>query len=208
MKILALSDQVVDEVYSPRIRELFGDVDLLISCGDLPYSYMEYVVTMLSLPAFYVHGNHDQPEYTADGGVRTEPGGWVNLDGRVMRAGSLLLAGLEGSLRYKPQAPYQYTDEEMWRKAVRLIPSLLLNRIFHGRYLDILVSHAPPRGIHDGEDMPHRGFAALRWLMEWFRPRYLLHGHKHVYRPQASRTRYGATTVINVYPLAVIEVEG
>ncbi|HEC36180.1 MAG TPA: metallophosphoesterase, partial [Anaerolineae bacterium] len=107
MKILALSDQVVEAIYSPHIRERFGDVDLLLSCGDLPYSYLEYIVTMLSVPAFYVHGNHDQPEYIANGKALTEPGGWVNLDGRVVQEGSLLLAGLEGSLRYKPDAPYQ-----------------------------------------------------------------------------------------------------
>ncbi len=207
MKILALSDRVVDEVYSSRIKELFGDVDLLISCGDLPYSYMEYVVTMLSTPAFYVHGNHDRPEYTAGGRALTEPGGWTNLDGRVVKAGPLLLAGLEGSLRYKPRAPYQYTEGEMWGKVVRLIPALLFNRVRYGRYLDLLVTHAPPHGIHDGEDLPHRGFEAFRWLMDRFRPRYLLHGHKHVYRPQATRTRYGETLVVNVYPFAVIEIE-
>lgn len=206
MKILALSDQVVEAIYSPHIRERFGDVDLLLSCGDLPYSYLEYIVTMLSVPAFYVHGNHDQPEYIANGKALTEPGGWVNLDGRVVQEGSLLLAGLEGSLRYKPDAPYQYTENEMQRKVVRLLPLLLLNRLCLGRYPDILITHAPPKGIHDGEDLPHRGFAVFRWLIDRFRPRYLLHGHKHVYRPQTTRTRYGATTVINVYPLAVIEV--
>jgi len=206
VKILALSDRVVDEIYSSRVQELFGDVDLLVSCGDLPYSYMEYVVTMLSVPAFYVHGNHDRPEYTANGGSLTEPGGWVNLDERTVQAGPLLLAGLEGSLRYKPRAPYQYTEGEMWGKVVRLIPALLLNRMRYGRYLDLLITHAPPHGIHDGEDLPHRGFEVFRWLMDRFRPRYLLHGHKHVYRPQTTRTRRGDTTVVNVYPFAVIEV--
>jgi len=207
VKVLALSDQVVDGIYSSHIRERFGDVDLLLSCGDLPYSYLEYVVTMLAVPAFYVHGNHDRPEYAANGRTLVEPGGWVNLDGGVAKVGPLLLAGLEGSLRYKPRAPYQYTEEEMWVKTLRLAPALLFNRIRYGRYLDILITHAPPKGIHDGEDLPHRGFTAFRWLMDRFRPRYLLHGHKHVYRPQTTRTRYGDTTVINVYPFALIEVE-
>jgi len=207
VKILALSDRVVEGVYSARIRERFGDVDLLLSCGDLPYSYLEYVVTMLSAPAFYVHGNHDHPEYTASGGVLDEPGGWVNLDGRVVEVGPLLLAGLEGAPRYKPGAPYQYTEREMMAKVLRLVPGLLLNRLFYGRYLDVLVTHAPPRGIHDGEDLAHRGFEAFRWLLDHFPPRYMLHGHKHVYRPQSARTRYRRTLVVNIYPFAVMEVE-
>mgnify|MGYP000165081977 CR=1 FL=1 len=207
MRILALSDQVVESIYSADVRERFGDVDLLLSCGDLPYSYLEYLVTMLNVPAFYVHGNHDMPEDLGQGVLLKEPRGWVNLDGRTVRAGPLLLAGLEGALRYRPNAPFQYSEGEMRRKVVRLLPALLLNRMRYGRYLDILVTHAPPLGIHNDLDLPHRGFAVFRWLMERFRPRYLLHGHKHVYKPQTTRTRYGETMVVNVYPFAVLELE-
>lgn len=207
MRILALSDRVVDGIYSAQVRERFGDIDLLLSCGDLPYSYLEYVVTMLSVPAFYVHGNHDRPEYVGEDGLLEEPGGWVNLDGRVVRVGPLLLAGLEGAPRYRSGAPYQYTEGEFREKVLRLIPGLLLNRLLTGRYLDLLITHAPPRGIHDGDDLAHRGFEALRWLLDRFPPRYLLHGHKHVYRPQAVRTRYRDTLVVNVYPFAVLDVE-
>jgi len=80
-----------------------------------------------------------------------------------------------------------------------------MNRVLHGRYLDILITHSPPFGIHDGEDLPHRGFKALLGFMTVFRPRYLLHGHKHIYGPEPSRTRYLDTEVINVYPFRVIE---
>ena len=209
MKILALSDHVADSIYSPNVTDRFGDVDLLISCGDLPYSYLECVVTMLPAAlAFYVHGNHDKPEYAESGATLTDPGGWVNLDGRTAKAGPLLLAGLEGSLRYKPRVPFQHTERAMRWKVLRLLPALLRNRLIYGRYLDILIAHAPPRGIHDGENLPHRGFEVFRWLMARFRPRYLLHGHKHVYGPQSTRTRYRATTVVNVYPFATIEWEG
>ncbi|MBC7228036.1 MAG: metallophosphoesterase [Thermoflexales bacterium] len=206
MKILALSDQVVESIYSAEVRERFGDVDLLLSCGDLPYSYLEYVVTMLGVPAFYVHGNHDLPEDLGRGELLYAPRGWVDLDGRTARVGPLLLAGLEGALRYRPDAPFQYSEGEMRWKVVRLLPALLLNRLRYGRYLDVLVTHAPPLGIHNDLDLPHRGFAVFRWLMERFRPRYLLHGHKHVYKPQTTRTRYGETLVVNVYPFAVLEL--
>ncbi len=209
MKILALSDHVVSNIYSSGVKERFGHADLLLSCGDLPYSYLEYVVTMLGPPALYVHGNHDRPEFTGSGTTLRRPGGWVNLDGQVAKVGSLLVAGLEGSLRYKPHAPFQYTERQMRRKVwARLVPKLLLNRLRYGRFLDVLITHAPPRGIHDGEDLPHRGFEVFRQLMKLFHPRYLLHGHKHVYRPERTRTPFGATTVINVYPYKLIDTDG
>lgn len=206
MKILAVSDHVVEGVYSSHIRKRFGDVDMVLSCGDLPYSYLEYIVTLLGVPSFFVHGNHDHPEYMANGHTLTEPGGWTNLDGQTVQDKGLLLAGLEGSMRYKPNAPFQYTESEMAYKAWCLAPALLMNRMLHGRYLDILITHSPPFGIHDGEDLPHRGFKALLGFMERFRPRYLLHGHKHVYGPETWRTRYLDTEVVNVYPLRVIEL--
>lgn len=205
MKILAVSDRLVENIYSLQIRERFGDVDMVLSCGDLPYYYLEYIVSMLNVPCFFVHGNHDQPEYTADGRTLTEPGGWLNLDGRTVRAEGLILAGLEGSMRYKPEGSFQYTESEMALKVWCITPTLLMNRVFHRRYLDVLITHAPPLGIHDGEDRPHHGFKALLGFMARFRPRYLLHGHTHTYGPETWRTRYLDTEVINVYPSRLIE---
>ena len=205
MKILAVSDRVVETIYSSRIRERFSDVDMVLSCGDLPYSYLEYIVSMLNVPCFFVHGNHDHPEYLADGRTLTKPGGWFNLDERTIKIKNVLLGGLEGSMRYKPGAPFQYTENEMAYKAWRLGLTLIMNRVLHGRCLDILITHAPPFGIHDGEDWPHRGFKALLRLMARFRPRYLLHGHKHIYGPECRQTRYMDTEIINVYPYRVIE---
>lgn len=205
VKILAVSDQVVECIYSLCIRERFGDVDLVLSCGDLPYSYLEYIVSMLNVPCFFVRGNHDKAEYTANGRTLTKPGGWVNLDGRTTEVKGVVVGGLEGSMRYKPGAPYQYTERKIAYKVWRMTPSLLMNRARYGRYLDVLITHAPPCGIHDGEDLCHRGFKALLGFMDRFHPRYLLHGHKHIYGPQSWRTRYTDTEVINVYPFRVIE---
>ena len=205
MRILAVSDQVVESVYSVRVRERFGDVGVVLSCGDLPYSYLEYIVSMLNVPCFFVHGNHDRDEHLASGCTLTRPDGWGNLDGRVTAAKGVLLAGLEGSFRYKPRSPYQYTEAELSSKIWRMTPALLINRVRYGRYLDILITHAPPFGIHDASDLPHRGFKALLGFMARFRPRYLLHGHKHVYGPREHQARYLDTEVINVYPFSVIE---
>jgi Icc-related predicted phosphoesterase len=96
----------------------------------------------------------------------------------------------------------------MSRRVLALAPRLYWNRIRHGRFLDILVTHAPPRGIHDAEDPAHVGFAAFNRFIARFRPRYLLHGHSHLYRrSDIAITRVGPTAIINVFPYRVIEVE-
>ena len=211
MKILALSDEVVDYLYSPSIRDRFGDVDLIVGCGDLPYFYLEFVVTILDKPLYYVPGNHDKPtQYLSDGRLLSRAEGCELLDGQAMTADiggqTLLLAGLGGCLEYNGEDKHQYTQGAMARRMWRLAPSLLANRLRHKRYLDIFVAHAPPRGIHDDKDLAHTGFDAFLTLMDVFRPRFLLHGHAHVYRRDIpTRTQYKNTEVLNGYPYRLIE---
>jgi Icc-related predicted phosphoesterase len=208
VKILAISDKVMDVIYSSAISRNFGNVDLVLACGDLPFYYLEFIVSSLNVPCYFVYGNHDlNVKYTLEGLVTVHPPGWVNLDGQSVCAGGLLLAGLEGSLRYHPDGVHQYTQDAMRWKALRLLPRLIVNRLQYGRYLDILIAHAPPFGIHDGPDYPHVGFKVFLTLMERFRPRYLLHGHKHIYGPGPRRTAFHETEVVNVYPYHVIEVD-
>ena len=208
MKILAIADRVAELVYGPNIRKHFGDVDLVLSCGDLPYDYLEYIVTMLAVPLFFVRGNHDREwEQTPTGIVPAYPGGCVDLHCRTVEYRGLLLAGLQGSMRYKP-GPYQYSEREMVLNILQLWPKLWWNRLRSGRFLDILISHAAPRGIHDQPDLCHRGFASLVRFMDRFRPRYLVHGHVHLYgREQRWRTRYRQTEVVNAFGYRILEVE-
>jgi uncharacterized protein len=210
MKILALSDQVVEQIYSSRVTDLFADVDLVVGCGDLPDFYLEYVVSMLNVPFFHVPGNHDLPPSVVGwdrAGHAPEPRECGSLDGRVVCEQGFLLAGLGGSVRYRPDGEYQYTQAEMARRVLAMTPRLWLNRIRYGRALDILVTHAPPKGIHDGADPAHVGFAAFNQFIGRFRPRYLLHGHSHVWRRDiVMTTQVGPTAVLNVYPYRVVEI--
>jgi calcineurin-like phosphoesterase family protein len=210
IKILTVSDKVDEMLYSPAIRRLCADVDLVLGCGDLPFYYLEFIVTMLGGPLFYVVGNHANA-------VRMQyeprekwqyPGGCENIDGRVVRYQNVLIAGLEGSMRYNSNPYFQYTEREMAWKMWQLAPSLIWNKLFYGRYVDILITHAPPQGIHDKPDRCHRGFRAFVTFMERFRPRYLIHGHVHVYSPlETIETVYGDTTVINTYGYRTLEID-
>jgi Icc-related predicted phosphoesterase len=210
IKILTISDKVDELLYSPAIKRLCADVDLVLGCGDLPFYYLEFIVTMLGGPLFYVMGNHGnavkkrhEPEYLWE-----YPGGCENIDGRVVRYKKLLIAGLEGSIRYNNNPYFQYTEREMAWKVWQLAPSLVFNKVRYGRYLDMLITHAPPRGIHDKEDRCHWGFDAFRTFMDRFRPRYLIHGHVHVYNPsEPTESVYKHTTVINTYGYKTLEIK-
>ena len=208
VKILFVSDKVVEHLYSRSVAEYYKEVDLIIGCGDLPYYYLEFLLDMLNIPLLYVHGNHDpEEEYLSDGTAIRGPGGGINLHGTTHYEKKLLLAGLEGSVRYR-RGMFQYSQREMWFNVIQLVPRLLLNKLRYGRYLDVLVAHSPPFGIHNGQDRVHVGFKAFLWLMRVFRPRYLVHGHQHVYSPtEITETQYMDTNVINIYPYKVVDLE-
>jgi Icc-related predicted phosphoesterase len=205
MKILSVSDKIVQFIYSPAVRGRFSDVDFILGCGDLPYYYLEYILNALDKPLFFVRGNHDQVVEHGTGGKRKGPSGGVDLHRRIYHHEGLILAGMEGSLRYR-RGDFQYTQAQMWWNVLQLAPKLLWNRMIYGRSVDIFISHAPPAGIHDEEDLPHRGIFAFRWLVETFQPAYHFHGHIHVYKPGVSmKTQVGRTWVINTYGYCEIE---
>jgi hypothetical protein len=210
MRVLAVSDKVEPVLYSAIVNERVGPVDMIVSCGDLPFYYIEYLTSMINRPCYYVYGNHGR-EIEFQGGNWAEkrsPLGAENLHCRTAREGKLLMAGLEGSIRYNRAPKHQYTENEMLSNIMKLAPGLLMNKLRHGRYLDVLVAHSPPWGIHDQPDPAHQGFKIFLNFMRWFKPRYLLHGHIHLYRLDVvTQTRYLETDVINVYPFRVLDLE-
>jgi len=209
MRALIVSDKVEPKLHDSGIRERVGEIDLILGCGDLPFYYLEFLVSMLDKPCYFVFGNHGREvEYQGDGRAVYSPAGATNLHGHAVREGSLLLAGLEGSIRYNNSSRFQYTETEMWNNIARLAPSLLKNRVRHGRWLDVLIAHSPPYGIHDQPDPTHTGFRSFLRFMQVFKPRYLLHGHIHIYRHDTvASTRYAMTEVINVYPYRIMDLE-
>lgn len=209
VRVLALSDVETPAVYNSRIRSRFSDIDLVIGCGDLPSYYLEYVISTLNLRLYYVNGNHVQRPDDESNAERIEhPWGAINLHRKVVydQQHDLILAGIEGSLRYN-EGSHQYTQREMWQMVLGMAPLLARNRIRYGRYLDIFVTHAAPAGIQDEKDKAHQGVEAFRWLLQTFKPRIHLHGHVHHYNPlKRSRTQFGPTAVINTYGYREIEV--
>jgi Icc-related predicted phosphoesterase len=205
LQILAVADEVDPRLYgSGSSLRAAGVPDLILACGDLPPYYLDYLVSQLDVPLYAVHGNHDAAP-PLEGSAAFERCGAVWLGGRTVNANGLLIAGFDGSLRYNSGA-YQSTDAEMHAAVRALVPRLLLNKVKHGRFLDILMTHAPPRGIHDQPDRCHRGFEAFHWLVRLFQPRLHLHGHIHIYDRRApTLTRLGQSEVVNVFPFRRLE---
>jgi Icc-related predicted phosphoesterase len=206
-KILAVSDQVVERIYALAADGHFQDVDLILGCGDLPYTYLEYLLSILNIPLCYVPGNHD-PVFNPYRKLSYAEGG-SNLDLKSAFVKGLLLAGLGGSIRYRPDGVNQYTQGQAFSRALRLAAQLFFNQLCYGRKLDVLITHSPPFGIHDEDSQAHQGLKALNFLIRVARPRYHFHGHTHFYRNnlEASVTQIEQTTVMNIFPYKVIEIK-
>ncbi|MEL3900248.1 MAG: metallophosphoesterase, partial [Treponema phagedenis] len=63
MKILCVSDEIDALVYNHNIRGRYADIDLIISAGDLPMEYLEFIVSSLNKPLLFVFGNHNLNEF-------------------------------------------------------------------------------------------------------------------------------------------------
>ena len=187
MKILIVSDEESPALWEYYTPEKLADIDLIISCGDLDSRYLRFLVTMAHCPLLYVHGNHDGLYH------QDPPEGCLCIEDQILVYNGIRILGLGGCRKYR-EGDHQYTEEEMRRRIRRLRWHL---RRSGG--VDIVVTHAPPAGVGDGSDQAHSGFAALRELLDTYRPRYLLHGHLHL-RYGRDRTRersYNGTAVIN-----------
>ncbi|MEW6232478.1 MAG: metallophosphoesterase [Chloroflexota bacterium] len=195
MRILVVSDVEESILYDHFQREQWPPIDLVLSCGDLQASYLSFLSSAFNVPVYYVCGNHDESY------AQEPPEGGEDLDGRLVDFRGWRIAGLEGSHWYNGKE-CQYQEWQMRLKTWRLTPLVWL----HGG-LDIVVTHAPPRGCHDAEDLCHQGFESFNGLIRRHRPSYLLHGHSHLSYQRGQRiTRLGQTTVINSYGHYLLEL--
>ncbi|MFP3041687.1 metallophosphoesterase [Treponema primitia] len=209
MKILCISDQIDPLVYSSAIKERFKDVDMVLSAGDLPMDYLDFIISSLNRPLLFVFGNHNLEDLNFFNKEMNLPAGRgfgaTHIGSRIVIEEGMIVAGLGGSMRYN-RGENQFTNFQMYMEIFKLIPAMLFNRLFRGRFLDVLLTHASPMDIHDRDDPCHRGFKAFLWFMRVFKPKYLVHGHIHLYDLSAVRTTgYNKTQVINAYSHYIID---
>ena len=169
MKILAISDVPSKALWDYGTREHLQGIDLILSCGDLPKKYLEYLTNFTTVPILYVHGNHDG-SYRGD-----EPGGCICVDDQVFVWNGLRIMGLGGCFRYNQEDTYQYTEAAMRRRARKLW--LQAHKVGG---IDILLTHAPASGLNDGTDRAHKGFVCFNELLDEYQPAWFVHGHVHL----------------------------
>ncbi len=235
MKILCISDAIDPLIYSNNAKKNFPDVDLILCAGDLPMDYVEFVVSIFNKPTYFIFGNHNLSDFKyfhqphsntvvhnfqpnnlsheiSRGAVYT---GFKTLEieeikiphPKTKAKTPLLIAGASGSFNYN-NGLNQYSDSQMKRKLLFLIPKLILNKIRYGRYLDIFLTHATPYKIHDKEDLCHRGFECFNWFIKKFSPKYMIHGHIHIYDQREERiSQFEQTTIVNAYAHYVLDFE-
>ncbi len=210
VRVLVVADEEAPDLPVRTLRDL--SPDLVLAAGDLRWEYLEFVASSVDAPMVFVPGNHDpaiQParwgssgEYDADGVALGDPRphGATSADQRVLEVAGLRIAGLGGCVRYKV-GPHQYTQRQYDGRARRL-----LRRARRSGPVDILLTHAPPYGLGDGEDRPHEGIKALHTVIDRLEPTWHLHGHVHPYGQVLPDRHVGSTTIRNVIPWKILEV--
>ena len=188
MRILAISDEPSPRLWGGMCREALQGVDLILSAGDLPSSYLSYLTCFSPAPVVYVHGNHD------DCYAQKPPEGCLCADGRIVLVNGLRILGLGGSIRYRPDVVNMYTEREMAERIASL-----RKWIRRARGFDILLTHSPIRGVGDEDNHTHRGFECFGKLVEEYQPAVMVHGHVHqAYSSFFQRSReYAGVPVIN-----------
>ena len=196
MKILAISDEEIPALWDYYTPGRLDDYDLIISCGDLKADYLSFLVTMARCPVLYVHGNHD---VSYD---RHPPEGCDCIDDSIVEYRGLRIMGL-GGCKWYHDGPHQYTEAQMRRRIRKLKFAL-----WKHKGVDIVVTHAPPKGLGDVDDPAHHGFQALVELLDKYHPKYLLHGHVHLRYTQENirNLEHNGSHVINVCPRYTMEL--
>ena len=195
MRILVVSDVESNYIWDFFDKANFKDIDCVISCGDLKSSYLSFLVTMLAVPVFYVHGNHDR-HY-----LEKPPEGCDSLEDRVVTFKGIRIAGLGGSVEYRG-GPFQYTEAKMQKRVKKLIKSAK-------KPIDIFVSHSPTYELGDEPDSScHVGFRCFYSIYDMLQPRIHLYGHNHfTYSSHAKRMiEYNNIQLINGYNYYILEL--
>lgn len=211
VRALLVADEIDPRLDAAAIARIAPE--LVLAAGDLPWDYLEFLASATDSPMVFVPGNHDPASsrvrvtrsglcLDADGrpcdGPR--PLGAVDADGRVVVAAGVRIAGLGGCVRYN-DGPHQYTQRQYARRLRRLA-----RVVRRSGGIDVLLTHAPPRGLGDGEDRPHLGIDALPDFLARTEPAWHLHGHVHPYGEQRPDRHVGATTIRNVIPSIVMDL--
>ncbi len=197
MKLLIVSDVECPALWDYYRPGKLDDYQLILSAGDLKAEYLSFLVTMAHCPVLYVHGNHD------DRYERFPPEGCDCVDDKLIVYRGLRILGLGGSFRYS-QGEHQFTQRQMEKRVRKLRRAIAL-----AGGVDIVLTHAAPKGVGDLDNRSHQGFEVFLKVLERYHPLYLFHGHVHLnYAHNIPRIQeYAGVQVINCCEKYELEVQ-
>lgn len=174
MKVLAIADKNPHINFPAVISE--NAADLVITLGDLAREDLLPLEQITNIPKIGIYGNHDSGSYMPELGI------W-DMHLKTWDFNGLKFGGFQGCVRYKedPDA-IMYTQEQVEQMMAGFPP------------VDIFISHCPPRGINDEEEIAHQGFNALRTYIDQTPPKVWLHGHTYP-TPETIVTQHGPTRI-------------
>lgn len=185
MNILAIADRPPKINIIETVQQ--HTIDLIITLGDLTREDIVQLESITHIPKIGVYGNHDSGTYMPDLGI------W-DMHLMTWEFQGLRFGGFQGCVRYKenPHA-IMYTQEE----AMQMMAGFPA--------VDIFLSHCPPRGINDEEEVAHQGFQALRDYIERAKPQVLMHGHTYPTEDTVVK-QFGQTRIEYVYEHKLITI--
>lgn len=185
MRVLAIADKRPKIDILSTVRE--NQIELIVTLGDLTREDILPLAQITDIPKIGIYGNHDSGMYMPELQI------W-NLHLQTAELHNVRFGGFQGCVRYKenPEA-IMYTQEQA-------------NQMMVGfQSVDVFISHCPPRGINDEEEVAHQGFDALRAYLEQQQPKIWLHGHTYP-TEETLVTQHDATRIEYVSGYKILEI--
>ena len=186
MKILVFSDLHGDQVLIDKVKEASKDADIAICCGDITPVHGDTIeagrmLGRLNARLFIIPGNFELPNIL---NAICKENNWTDLHGKSFTIDGITIAGCGGAPKGPFNTPYELEEEEL---------SNILAKIDHA---DILITHAPPKGVTDYTNGVNIGSDAIRSFVESKQPKINLCGHVH--ENGGKEGMINATKVMNI----------
>lgn len=185
MKVLVIADRRPEiDIASVVASE---NIELVITLGDLTREDILGLAEVKHIPKIGVYGNHDSGMYMPEFGI------W-DMHLKIWDFQGLRFGGFQGCVRYKENPDAIMCTQEEANSLMQNFPKT-----------DVFISHCPPRGINDEEEIAHQGFDALRKYIDEQQPKVWLHGHTYPTDETVVR-QHGNTRVEYVFKYKIVEL--
>jgi Icc-related predicted phosphoesterase len=185
MKILVIADRNphinIEEVVTKE------NIELVITLGDLTREDILGLERVTHIPKIGVYGNHDSGNYMGGLGI------W-DMHRKIWSFNGLSFGGFQGCVRYKDNPDAIMCTQAEATQLMQGYPRV-----------DVFLSHCPPRGINDEEEIAHQGFDALREYLDIQKPSVWLHGHTYP-TDETIIKQHGPTRIEYVFKYRIIEL--